>query len=236
MPDVILLRSPDDEPPDRYVDAFRTAGLEAVCEPVLQFRYPRQDVLHLRLSQRDQYGGLVVTSPRALEAVEEVFRDDESVQQMWTMARTYTVGRRTAERARSLGLHPRGEDTGGAADLLSVIETDSPSRPLLFLSGNRRRDTLPDGLFNAGISFNELEVYRTDLRSNLVINGEPDWLVFFSPSGVEAVRKNGVDARGYRLAAIGDTTAAAIDDAGYTAAAVADAPEPEAVVAAITSA
>jgi uroporphyrinogen-III synthase len=69
-----------------------------------------------------------------------------------------------------------------------------------------------------------------------VINGEPDWLVFFSPSGVEAVRKNGVDAGGYRLAAIGDTTAAAIDDAGYTAAAVADAPEPEAVVAAITGA
>jgi len=236
MPDVMLLRSPDEQEPDRYLDAFHRADLEAACEPVLQFHYPRQDVLHLRLSQRDQYGGLLVTSSRALDAVGAVFEDDETVQQMWTMARTYTVGPRTAQHARDLGLHPRGEDTGDAADLLSVVTEDSPSRPLLFLSGDRRRDTVPNGLFEAGIDFNELEVYRTDLRSNLTVDGTTNWLAFFSPSGIEAVQKNGVDPGAYRLAAIGDTTAAALEEAGYTVAAVAEAPSPEALVRAITTA
>jgi uroporphyrinogen-III synthase len=233
MPDVVLLRSADDTAPDRYVQALSEVGLEARCEPVLGFRFPRQDVLHLRLSQREEYGGLILTSPRAVDAVADVFEDDASVQQQWTMARTYVVGPRTAEQVRALGLHPNGEAAGSAEELLDLIVDDDPSKPLLFLSGNRRRDVLPDGLFEAGVKYDELEVYVTETRSDLQLPEGATWLAFFSPSGIEAVQGNGIVPTDYRLAAIGETTAAALEEAGYPVSALADAPSPDALARAI---
>jgi uroporphyrinogen-III synthase len=233
MPDVVLLRSDDDNSPDRYVQALTERGLDAVCEPVLEFRYPRQDVLHLRLSQRDQYGGLIATSPRALEAVAEVFEEDDEVQAKWTMARTYVVGPRTAEKARTLGLHPNGEEAGNAEELVAAIEADGPSKPLLFLCGDKRRDVLPDGLFDAGVKYNELEVYSSSTRGNLSLPDDATWLAFFSPSGLQAVESSGIDPTPYRLAAIGDTTARALEDAGYPVSAIADEPSPESLADAI---
>lgn len=236
MPDVVLLRSADEDTPDRYVRSLGKAGREAVCEPVLSFRYPRQDVLHFRLSQREDYGGLIVTSPRALKAVAAVFDSDEEVQQKWTMARTYVVGPTTANRARDLGLHPNGEEAGEARELVSKIEIDRPAKPLLFLSGNKRRDDIPDGLFEAGVKYNELEVYVTETRSDLSLPDGAEWLVFFSPSGLEAVEASGIDPHAYRLAAIGSTTAEALEDAGYPVSAIAADPTPEALAAAIRDA
>jgi uroporphyrinogen-III synthase len=245
MPDVVLLRSPDDassdrsdhpDRRDRYVRAFREIGMDAVCEPALQFHYPRPDVLHLRLSQRDRYGGLVVTSPRALTAVSNVFGEDDAVRQAWIMARTYTVGPRTAARARELDLHPRGEEAGSAGALVKVIEADAPSRPLLFLSGDRRRDALPDGLSHAGVAFDELEVYRTEVRTGLRLPPDASWLAVFSPSGLDALERSGVDLSAVRLAAIGPTTARHLRDAGHAVAAVAPEPTPQALAGTIRQA
>ena len=65
----------------------------------------------------------------------------------------------------------------------------------------------------------------------------PIWIVFFSPSGLEAVtRSGGIPFDRYRCAAIGPTTAEALREAGRTVAAVAEEPTPEALLAAIASA
>jgi uroporphyrinogen-III synthase len=65
----------------------------------------------------------------------------------------------------------------------------------------------------------------------------PDWVVFFSPSGVKAAQNaRGIEWDRVRKAAIGPTTAEALAEAGWTAAAVARAPEPVALAGALRSA
>jgi uroporphyrinogen-III synthase len=136
---------------------------------------------------------------------------------------------------RDLGLTPVGATSGDAATLAEIICQQSFSAPLLFLSGNRRRDALPDQLSAEGIAFEEICVYETHLRTDLALDTLPvlDWLAFFSQSGVEAVQQSGFDATAVHKAAIGPTTAQAIEAAGWTVDALAQQPTPEALAAAI---
>jgi len=241
--DVVLFRSEDEVLPDRYVDAFQGHGMTASCVPVLDFRYPSQDRLQTVLSMRERFDGLVVTSPRALRAVRAVFQD-EVIAGAWTGAPTYTVGSRTARLAASIGLDPRGEASGSAADLAAFIvdemrgedESSIPLGTLLFLAGNRRRDVLPDALSGQGVAIQEMVVYETVTREDVDVPDDVTWLAFFSPSGVQAIDGLGVDLQAYRCAAIGDTTAAALDEAGAPADAVAETPGPEPLASAVATA
>ena len=236
-PDVILLRSADE--PDPYVSAFWEAKLRAVCEPVLAFVFPHQAALQARLERRDRYGSLIATSPRAGTALERLFADREELAHAWRGTTVYVVGPKTAEHLRAVGLDPRGAETGDAQALANRIVEDDPAAPLLFLSGNRRRDTLPEALRAADVPFKERVVYETRPRSSLDLPSSDGstWLVFFSPSGLEAVdRADAVDPADYRVAAIGPTTGTALEEAGHSVEAVAAEPSPDGLVAAITAA
>lgn len=237
-PDVILLRSAD-APPDPYVAAFEHAGREAVCEPVLAFTFPRQAALRDRLTRRDHYAGLIATSPRVAAALDRVFTERSELAQTWHGAPAYAVGPKTAARVEALGLRSRGAEAGDAAALADRIVGDAPSAPLLFLCGNRRRDTLPTRLREGDVPFDELVVYETHPRDSLDLPSSTGstWLAFFSPSGLEAVRQaEAVDPAEYRIAAIGPTTAGALEESGLSVEAVAAKPSPEGLVAAITGA
>lgn len=239
-PDVILLRSADE--PDRYLAAFDRAGLRAVCEPVLTFAFPNPEELAGTLDRRNRYAALVATSPRVATALGRVFAEWEGLAEVWQGAPAYAVGPKTADRLRGVGLQPRGEEAGNAAALARQIVDDAPSAPLLFLSGNRRRDTLPNRLRAGEVPFDEVVVYETRTRDALTLppSGPPSgsiWLVFFSPSGRKAVEKAGsVDPGDYRVGAIGPTTSRALEEAGYAVEAVADEPSPEGLVAALRAA
>jgi uroporphyrinogen-III synthase len=235
-PDVILLRSADD--PDPYVHAFGEAGLRAVCRPVLTFVFPNDGSLRDRLRQRGQYGGIVATSPRAGRALRRVFDSDGTIHAEWEEAPAFVVGPKTAERFRALGLDVQGAHTGSADALASWIADAGPEQPLLFLSGNRRRETLPEGLREAGVAFDEQVVYETHTRGDLSLPSGAGgaWLVFFSPSGLDAVQASGCPIDTYRCAAIGSTTAAALEEEGLSVRAVADAPSPQGLVSAIRGA
>jgi len=236
-PDVVLLRSAAS--PDPYVQAFARAGWRADCRPVLRFTFPADEALRDRLQARDDYDGLVATSPRAVRALRRVFDASGALHAAWEGSRAYAVGPKTADRLRALSFEVRGEEAGDAATLAEWIADTSPERPLLFLSGARRRDTLPDGLEAAGIPFEEEVVYETHTRTDLDLPGEASgtWLAFFSPSGVEAVRQADADAlRRFRCAAIGPTTASALREAGESVDVVADSPSPDALVSAVVKA
>ncbi|WP_263786262.1 uroporphyrinogen-III synthase [Salinibacter grassmerensis] len=238
-PDVILLRSADEEDPDRYRTACRQAGLRAVCEPVLAFEFPRQGQLRDRLASSDPYAGLIATSPRATAALDRVFSTHDALVDEWTDRLAYAVGPKTAARLRALGLRVRGADTGTADALAAQIIEADPDGPLLFLSGNRRREALPEALRAAAVPFDELVVYETHPRTDLNVPGpeQTPWLVFFSPSGLEAVtHAEGVDVQDHRLAAIGPTTAGALKAEGHVVEAVADEPSPDGLVAALQEA
>ncbi|MFP4228480.1 MAG: uroporphyrinogen-III synthase [Salinivenus sp.] len=235
-PDVLLLRSPDD--PDPYLQAFEAAGYTAACEPVLRFVFPNQEALRHRLRRADEVAGLIATSPRVGRALHQAYRTEPDLRGRWENRRAYAVGPKTARWLQKLGLDVIGEDTGSAAALADLIVSGAHARPLLFLSGNRRRDVLPNRLRDAGVAFEEQVVYETHPRSTLDVPppSETDWLVVFSPSGRDALAAADVPLAAYRVAAIGPTTADALRDAGHTVAAVAAAPAPEALVRAIQDA
>lgn len=236
-PDVILLRSPDD--PDPYVRAFEEVGFRAVCKPVLTFDFPNEGPLRERLRTPERYGGVVGTSPRVGWALHRVFDDEGTTHTQWEGRPAYAVGPKTADEFRTLSFDVQIEDAGTAADLVDQIVDAEPETPLLFLCGNRRRDDLPDGLRDAGIPFEELVVYQTRARTDLSLPppGDETWLAFFSPSGLEAVRRADTGPLDeYRCAAIGPTTASALEEEGLAAEAVASEPSPEGLVDAILGA
>lgn len=236
-PDVLLLRSAKD--PDPYVQAFGEEGLEAECRPVLRFEFVDARALRPILQQCSRYAGVIATSPRAAQALRKVFDGDGTLHSQWKGTPAYVVGPKTGDRFRALGFDVRGEDTGSAKALAELLVDEAPGTPLLFLSGNRRRDTLPSGLDAAGIPFEEQVVYETLLRTDITLPPPRRgcWLAIFSPSGLEAVKKADVGSLGeYRCAAIGPTTADFLREEGLQVRAVAETPSPQGLVQAITTA
>jgi uroporphyrinogen-III synthase len=227
-PLVLLLRTPRE--PDPYVLALAAEGFAAACIPVLRFDIVRSGELAARLVRPEQYGGLVATSQRAVEALAQHAR----LLAPWADRATYAVGPATADAIRRLGLPTVAEEPTAERLAQRIIENHT-AEPLLFLAGNRRLDTLPDALWEAGVAFEELEVYRSvpvppEVPSSMNVS----WAVFFSPSGVDAAL--GSPAFPWdriRTAAIGDTTAAALRSIGRAPAAVAHEPAPEALARAL---
>ncbi|XP_054454611.1 matrix metallopeptidase-21 [Anoplopoma fimbria] len=157
---------------------------------------------YIKLFQPEKHGGLIFTSPRAVEAVKMCLEADErreewnsSVKDKWNSKSIYVVGKATAAAVRNLGLNPLGEDTGTADVLSSLIieREDTNIPPLFFPCGSIKREVLPTALRGNGVPLETLTVYQTaehpDLEKNLnnyfTEQGTPASIAFFSPSGVK---------------------------------------------------
>ena len=231
---VFLCRSGDES--DAYEAALEEAGYRAISIPVLRFEMVNQKDLRDALEHSQSYDGLIFTSPRAVEAMASAMPWLPTENVLWHMKPIFAVGPKTASELRRIGFEPTGEDSGTAAMLFEHIAARRFERPLLFLCGSRRRPDLPDSLREAGIKFDELCVYETHPRKDLEFQAHPapDWVVFFSPSGVEAVVEDGsLDISAARIAAIGETTADALR--AFKVHAVARTPTPDALVDAVTA-
>ncbi len=98
--------------------------------------------------------------------------------------------------------------TGYASDLAEIITLIYGNESFTFFSGNLRRETLPESLKEAGIKFNEIQVYETTLQPQK-IKANPEAILFFSPSGVNSyLRDNAINKQ--VCFCIGDTTAEAL--------------------------
>ena len=237
FPLVYLFRTPAE--PDPYKQALEAAGFRCRSVPVLDFEFTGQRALREVLAHPDRYGGLLLTSPRAVEAFAEALRWLPNQSAAWTAKPVFAVGPRTSEALRQLGFQPQGEEAGNAEALADVLEQSAAGLDgrLLFLCGDRRRDTLPERLQNAEIAFEECIVYRTLPQTHLELpDEEPDWMIFFSPSGVEAMERTS-EMRRWKawIAAIGPTTATALQQAGRAVDVIAPAPSPEALVQALVA-
>jgi uroporphyrinogen-III synthase len=173
-------------------------------------------------------------------ALQRIFDDEGTTHAGWEGTTAYAVGPKTADELRALSFEVEGEEAGTAEALAADIVADAPEKPLLFLCGNRRRDALPDRLTAEGVAFEEVVAYETHPRTDLSLPppGDDTWLAFFSPSGLEAAQRAEVDGSlaDYHCAALGPTTAEALEQAGLTPAAVAPAPSPDGLVDAILGA
>lgn len=100
--------------------------------------------------------------------------------------------------------------TGYAADLAEIITLIYRSENYTFFSGNLRRETLPKALKEAGIEWNEIQVYDTSLTPHK-IKETVDAILFFSPSGIESYLKENTIKKEVCFC-IGETTAEALEN------------------------
>ncbi len=97
-----------------------------------------------------------------------------------------------------------------ASELAEIITLIYNKESYTFFSGNLRKETLPKALKNAGITFNEIEVYQTKLAPFKIFKEENfDGILFFSPSAVESYLTNNTITKEVCFC-IGETTASAL--------------------------
>ncbi|XP_048025886.1 uroporphyrinogen-III synthase [Megalobrama amblycephala] len=254
---VLLLKEPRDSEneADPYIKELASCGHTAALIPVLSFRFVSLDDLSERLFQPERFGGLIFTSPRAVEAV-KICLDSHThkwgaVKDKWNAKSVYVVGKATASLVEDLGLRPLGEETG-TADSLSLLILQRENReilPLFFPCGSIKREVLPTALRKNRVPLETLTVYQTsehpDLQKNITDyftrQGVPASVAFFSPSGVTycldlVKRLSGSQMEQIKFAAIGPTTADALRSHGLTVTCCAEKPTAKHLAAAITRA
>lgn len=256
---VLLLKEPreSESEADPYIKELASCGHTAALIPVLSFTFVSLNELSERLLEPERFGGLIFTSPRAVEAVRTCFdynthtRKWDAVKDKWNEKSVYVVGKATASLVEDLGLRPLGEETG-TADALSLLILQRENQdilPLLFPCGSIKREVLPTALRKNRVPLETLTVYQTsehpDLQKNITDyftqQGVPASVAFFSPSGVTfcldlVKRLSGSQLEQIQFAAIGPTTADALRSHGLTVRCCAEKPTAKHLAAAITRA
>ena len=118
--------------------------------------------------------------------------------------------------------------TGYASDLAEIISLIYNKESYTFFSGNLRRDVLPNTLKENGITFNEIEVYETNLTSKKMTD-KLAGILFFSPSAVESYLKLNT-IKEEMCFCIGETTAEALENKKIKNILIADKPSVENVI------
>ncbi|VDM16231.1 unnamed protein product [Hydatigera taeniaeformis] len=160
----------------------------------------------------------------------------------------FAVGPATSSAASKLGFKPRGSHTGNARDLANLIIDDYAeevsTKPILLLTGARHSSVLPDRLRKAGLLVEEVVIYSSNPNPNFETRllsvlkkseNHPQYLVFFSPSGVELaypILSKFLSQNGYavQIIAIGPTTGAKVEVLNLPLMAVCQSATPESLL------
>ena len=121
----------------------------------------------------------------------------------------FCVGLKTQELLTEKGLNVIAF-TGYEADLAEIISLIYAKETYTFFTGNLRRDVLPNTLKTNEITFNEIEVYETNLVSKK-ISTKVDGILFFSPSAVESYLKLNI-IKNELCFCIGESTSEALEN------------------------
>ena len=203
-PHVLLLREPSSPPEtDRYEAALSHASFRPLSLPVLETVFENLENLSRNfLGSDDQctVDGVIVTSARAVDACAQV-----GVGIDWGKVRFYAVGPATKAELARLPNPPkdvRGTESGTAERLAHYIVQDAKGgERLLYLTGDKNRDTLPrivrDGLGGVEI-LEELRVYATRGVENFehtLIRALEGATGKFTRRAVQNINDAGVDLR-----------------------------------------
>jgi uroporphyrinogen-III synthase len=191
--------------------------------------------LDAALADRERWGALVVTSPRAAALLATHLRDTPSRWPIWA------VGDATARPLRDAGWDvqtgPGGSDTEGAAEALAgAMLTAMVRGPVLFVAGEPHRPDLVARLADARIAVTTIPVYRTDVVPDvelLAALDRADLMLVASPALVSALAAQGEAALHPGYVAIGASTAAQGRAVGLPPVTVADHPSTDAVATAV---
>uniref|UniRef100_T1JH56 Uroporphyrinogen-III synthase n=1 Tax=Strigamia maritima TaxID=126957 RepID=T1JH56_STRMM len=249
----IIFKGDNADGNDKYKEELIRAGFRCHLVPVLSFYYCNAEMLMNILITPEKYSGIIFTSPRSVYAVRKAVENFNADQryyllEKWEKLLTFVVGEATQALAKTLlGLVPIGGHSGKADALSSVITSVvAPNKkPLLFPCGNLTNETIPKTLSEATIAVESIVVYQTQpncclretLQYILFKEGKPDFMVYFSPSGVKyalpLLREIDFPIDKCKFIAIGTSTGDAMVKMGLEVAAIAMHPTPEYLAQAI---
>lgn len=263
MEHYVLVRTPSEcDPYHATLDCpARTHHL-----PVLSTAFTDSRVLAETISRGPtaRYAGVIVTSQRAVEAWSLASSSSLSPAAAgWSSVPFFVVGPATAAALEPVLPTPTppllGAASGSASRLASTITAHFPTPPplpLLYLTGDKNSDSLPNTLALAGLATTRVQVYATlptpdfELSLSAILDRihqqhpHPTpptvWFALFSPSGarlcLDALARLPAPGR-VRLAGIGPTTREYVErERGLTLDAVAHSPDAVELVRAMRNA
>ncbi|KAF8591716.1 tetrapyrrole biosynthesis, uroporphyrinogen III synthase [Ramaria rubella] len=210
---VILLKSPPRVyTVDAYVQHFERAGYTPYFVEVLESNFCNEKSLEdiVRADPKGSvFAGVVITSSRAadawIQAVSVVEKPGD-----WSNTPFYVIGESTARTLKQItALHPTkftealilgASQTGKSETLAQFVLDDLPSRQttgkLLYLTGDKNRDTFFKIMSENGVALECLMVYETKSASDLAervalvvqeikkvaTRDQSTWLIMFAPS------------------------------------------------------
>jgi uroporphyrinogen III methyltransferase/synthase len=241
---VLVTRTP--EQAGALCRALEEAGAEPVPVPTIRIVHETP-----RLGDLAGYDAIVFTSGNAVHALAALARRAGQAPGALKAA-ALCVGPATAEAAAAEGfaVTPLPGALGDAARLLAAIQSALPlaGRRLLWPRAAAAGPELAHGLREAGARVDDAVVYRTEpapfeatALAAALAAGELHALTFASPSAARSFAaglgpEGMAAARRAVVAAIGEVTAEALRSLGLPADAVAERPEPAALVAALAGA
>ena len=166
---------------------------------------------------------LIFTSQNAVESILQHPKCNELKSK-----NVFSVGMKTKDLLTENGFNVIAY-TGYAADLAEIISLIYSKESYTFFSGNLRRDVLPNTLKENGITFNEIEVYQTNITSKKITN-KLDGILLFSPSAVESYLKMNT-IKDEMCFCIGETTAESLENKKVKNIIIAEKPSVENVIA-----
>lgn len=231
---VLLLRDPGRG--DELVEALEAQGAEARCRPATAHR-PLLAPEAVQAAVRALPAGawVLLSSPQAAESFAAAL--DEPTRAALFHLRLGAVGpgtaRALAEADLPLDLLATRQDGAGLAQEL-LAGAGAPPAALL-PAARLGRPELAEALDAAGVRVERLALYATDPCPPLdpVELAGVDALVLFAPSAARAALAGVTLPPSCALVAIGPTTAAELQHVGHPARAVADAPTPAGILAAL---
>ncbi len=197
---------------DQQLQLAEKLGLNVTVEPAIDIRFRNDWVSVHSAVTNSEHPVFVFTSQNGVRAFLQFVEAGLEISETPLI---YAVGNKTSELLKEHGYVSLVPDEQNGAALARLILDDlqagrlSGTVTILHFCGNRRRDELRQLLTEAEVEVKDLVVYRTVLNRMNIPKGEPEGILFYSPSAVQAFRQSGgfrneIESR---LFAIGPTTA-----------------------------
>jgi len=178
---------------------FKQAGLMVEAQPFIETESIDGYKLKLDQLSLNASSNIVVTSPFAVSLLVNYLQGNEI-----TLDTIFCLSKSSANLLSSYARETVVAEEANALALAEKIKQHKSLHTLIFISGEIRRDVLPEMLSAAGIVFSEVCIYTTKLCPKAGLDGYSA-VVFFSPSAVRSYKKL-YSLQNKKLYAIGNTT------------------------------
>jgi uroporphyrinogen-III synthase len=165
---------------------------------------------------------IIFTSANAVESLIRILGENSSV---LINKNLFCIAGKTKSTAENIFPGNKIKAVGESSTSLAAEIIKSGEKEFLFFCGNKRRKDLPELLAEAGISIEEIELYKTEETAE-IINDNFAGILFFSPSAVSSFFRNNKPIQQTVCFAIGEATAEAIGMKGSYPVIIAGFPDP----------